>query len=309
VTVEERVADQKGNVFALRPIDCPTCGVHDVRLLGLRGGRYHRYGEGIVSRIVQCRRCSLIFADPFPFPLDHHKLYGDPSKYFVGHDEEAKVEGYRELVGKIRQRTGREKPSILDVGSGRAELVRAALREGCDDVVGLEFAAAMIAHAKTHGIELIAETIEDYAKRANRVFDAVVMNAVLEHVYDPDSMIKAARGLLRDGGILYVDVPRDPNLLTELVRFANRARGSRAVINISPTWPPYHVFGFTERSLGALLRKHGFTLEEVVVRSNPFVPHDGRLADRVKAFVASQVSRVGNWTGRAANLYVWARRS
>jgi SAM-dependent methyltransferase len=307
--LEERAVDPKGNEFVLREIDCPTCRARDVRVLGLRGGKYHRYGEGIVSRIVQCRRCTLIFPSPFPFPVDHQKLYGDPSKYFVGHDEDAKVDSYRRIVREVRSRTGKEKPSILDVGSGRAELLRAAIREGCTDVVGLEFAAAMIDYAKKeHGLELVPATIEEYAKTAGRTFDGVVLNAVLEHVYDPDAMIAAVRLLLAPGGVLYIDVPRDPNLFTEAVRLANRARRSPAVVNLSPSWPPYHVFGFTEVSLGKLLAKHGLVTEDVVVHSSTNVPHSGKLADRAKAWVASQVYRAGNWTGRAANLFVWARR-
>ncbi len=306
----ERVSDAKGNQFDLRAISCPTCGVSDTRLVGYRGGKHQRYGEGVESRIVECRRCGLIYPDPFPFPVDHEKLYADPDKYFVGHDEDAKVEAYRDIIRKLATLTGKAKPSILDVGSGRGELLRAAKREGCDDVIGLEFAAAMISYAKeAHGVEMVPLTIEEYAKTANRTFDALVLGAVLEHVYDPDAMIAAARQLLVPGGMIYIDVPRDPNLLTEVVRLFNRARMSRAVINLSPTFAPYHVFGFTERSLVRLLRKHGFSPELVVVRSGTHVPHNGRPADRVKALVATQLYRLGNLTGRAANLFVWARRT
>jgi 2-polyprenyl-3-methyl-5-hydroxy-6-metoxy-1,4-benzoquinol methylase len=310
VTTTERVTDAKGNQFDLRSIRCPTCEVSDTRLVGYRGGKYQRYGEGLVSRIVACRRCDLLYPDPFPFPIDHDKLYADPDKYFGAHNEEAKVESYREIVRKLAAMSGTAKPAILDVGSGRGELLRAAKREGCDDVIGLEFAAAMIAYAKeSHGVEMIPLTIEEYSKTAGRTFDAIVLGAVLEHVYDPDAMIASARALLRPGGILYIDVPRDPNILTEAVRLFNRARLSRAVINLSPTFAPYHVFGFTERSLVRLLKKHAFKAEIVLVQSGTHVPHDGRVKDRVKAIVATQLFRLGNLTGRAANLFVWARRA
>lgn len=306
----ERVRDTQGNEFELKPIVCPTCGVSDTRLLGYRGGKYQRYGQGVVSRIVECRRCTLVYPDPFPVPVDHEKLYADPDKYFAAHNEDAKVESYRDIIRKIVTFSGKSRPSILDVGSGRGELLRAAKAEGCDDAIGLEFAAAMIAYAKeAHGVEMVPLTIEEYAKTARRTFDAVVLGAVLEHVYDPDAMVASARQLLAPGGIIYIDVPRDPNLVTEAVQLLNRMRMSRAVINLSPTFAPYHVFGFTERSLGRLLEKHAFKLELVVIQSGTHVPHNGRPADRLKSLIASQVYKLGNLTGRAANLFVWARRT
>src|SRR2546422_5178679 len=89
---EQIITSRNGDRFALRPLDCPTCGEQPKRLLGRRGGPSQRYGLGVETRIVQCERCSLVFPDPFPFPLDAARLYADPEKYFAAHDEAAKVE-------------------------------------------------------------------------------------------------------------------------------------------------------------------------------------------------------------------------
>src|SRR5207302_1122543 len=132
-------------------IDCPTCGVRNVRTLGLRGGATHRYRLGVETAIVQCRRCALMFPDPFPFPLRSDEQYGDPEKYFAGHDEAGKVESYRQLIRSLAFMVRMDRPSILDVGSGRGEFLRAAKLEGITDALGLEFAPAMIEHALTQG--------------------------------------------------------------------------------------------------------------------------------------------------------------
>jgi len=65
-----------------------------------------------------------------------------------------------------------------------------------------------------HGLVVLPRTIEQYARAAERPFDAIVLNAVLEHVYDPDSMIASCAGLTRPGAVVYIDVPREPNLMT-----------------------------------------------------------------------------------------------
>ena len=249
-----------------------------------------------------------MFPNPFPFPENPSRLYGDPTKYFEAHDEAEKVEHYRGLVRDIKGRAGRESASILDVGAGRAELLRAAMCEALTDVVGLEFAPAMVEHARRHGIHVELATIEKYADSAARTFDVVVLNAVLEHVYDPNAMIAAAARLTRGGSVLYIDVPREPNLLTYVGNTIQRVRGQRTVLNLSPTFSPYHVFGFNPKAIATLLAKHGFVIEELAVGGGSHVPARSRVVDRVVAFGATQINRIANRTRLGHNMTIWARR-
>ena len=81
--IEGIATDPGGRQFELRRQKCPTCGVFSNKVLGLRGGQYQRQNLGITSIIVQCRICSLVFPDPFPFPRAPRELYGDPDKYRI----------------------------------------------------------------------------------------------------------------------------------------------------------------------------------------------------------------------------------
>lgn len=259
---------------------------------------------------MRCLGCGLLFPDPFPIPVDAQELYGDPEKYFEGHDEQAKVEDYRAIVRRAVERAGGAAAALLDVGSGRGEMPHAAAKEGLRRVVGLEFSKAMIDYARgRYGLELVPKTIEEYARDGGPPFDIVVLNAVLEHVYDPDAFMAAAARLTRPGGVLYVDIPRDPNLLTWTANAINRLMLRRTVLNLSPSWPPYHVYGFDPGSLGALLRKHGFAIEELRVWARPRIPGARGLVERAKALAGEQVMRLANLTGTSSNMFVWARRA
>jgi SAM-dependent methyltransferase len=263
----------------------------------------------VETRIVRCRACGLLFPDPFPIPVDAQELYGDPEKYFAGHDEAKKVESYRAIVRDALGRAGLKEASLLDVGSGRGEMPHAARLEGLPRVVGLEFSRAMIEYSKgRYGVDLVPKKIEEFAEEKPATFDIVILNAVLEHVYDPDSFMGAAARLTRKGSVLYVDIPRDPNLLTWTGNVANRLLFRRTVLNLSPSWPPYHVYGFDPRSLKKLLEKHGFEIEALRVWARPRIPATNALADRMKAFAGEQVMRLANLTGTASNMFVWARR-
>lgn len=304
------VSDPRGNAFELRPIACPTCGPTEEVELGYRGGEYQRWGLGAPTRIVQCRSCSLVFPNPFPFPKDPQKLYGDPEKYFATHTLELKIESYRKLVRSLISRSGLTQPRLLDVGSGRGDLPHAAKLEGLQDVLGLEFSQAMIEFARERfGVELSSSTLDDLVAANTAPFDIVVLNAVLEHVHDPDAFIAAVARLTKPSSVLYIDIPQEPNLLTTIGNWTNRLRGSKAVYNLAPTWPPYHVYGFNPHSLRRLLGKHGFEIVELTIHANPTIRASKSLGDRAKSLVGTQIRRIANLTGTASNMYVHARRT
>jgi SAM-dependent methyltransferase len=299
----------KGNRFELRRIDCPICGRSDQKVLGARGGAHQRWGLGVETPIVRCETCGLLFANPFPFAVDPQRLYGDPDSYFAAFEVDGKIQGSRAIVKELLTRTG-ARPRILDVGAGRGEFLRAAQLEGVTDVLGLELSNAMAEGArKQFGIDIEMLTVEDFAKTKPKPFDAVVLNAVLEHVYDPSAFIAAVAAVTAPGGWVYVDVPAEPNLLTMVGNATNRIRGKRSVLNLQPTWPPFHVFGFSPRTLKILLEKHGYEVQSVKVWAAPEVRHrEGDRVDAVRSFVATQVNRLANVTGLASNMYVWARK-
>ncbi len=94
---------------------------------------------------------------------------------------------------------------MLDVGVGSGSLL-AALRssgfeaEGCDAVPSMAAAAAQATGLPVHAGTL--ETLD-----APGVFDAVVLNHVLEHTAAPVTLLDAARRLLRPDGIVHIAVP------------------------------------------------------------------------------------------------------
>jgi SAM-dependent methyltransferase len=302
--------DASGHRFRLEPISCPTCGPAPTKRLGLRGGQHQRSQLGIASPIYRCERCALLFPNPFPFPIDSDSLYNDPESYFYRHPAEARIVEYRNLVRALIARSSVSAPSLLDVGSGRGDLIRAAQLEGLTDIVGLEFSTAMVQYARAHNdVSLVHTTLEQYAETDPRQFDAVVLNAVIEHVYDPDQFIGYVSRLLRPGGVLYIDTPRDPNLLTWIGNLESRIRRRENIYNLSPTWPPYHVFGFNPRSLRILLEKHGFAIESVKIYNDPHVYSERRGADQLRSLIATQILRVANVTRTSSNMFVWARHA
>jgi SAM-dependent methyltransferase len=276
-------------------------------VLGWRGGKYQRYGKGFPVQIVRCRNCGLLFPKPFPVPEDPQEIYGDPDEYFADRDVDSGVELRRELVRQIRRRTGLDQPMVLDVGSGRGEFLGACRLERLDGVVGLELSKAMAEScSQRFGIEVLLETIEEHARFIERRYDLIVLSGVLEHVYDPDSLIASAAMLSKPGGMLWIDCPVEPNLLSRVGNAWNRVTGRRGVYNLSPTFEPFHVFGFNPRALARLLAKHQYRLDEVVMADVPIIRSDGSLHDRIRAWGGTQINRLAHVIGQSYNMDAWA---
>jgi SAM-dependent methyltransferase len=304
---ETRVRDRDGNEFILDTIVCPVCGPTTERTIGFRGGAYHWNGRGVETRIVECTRCGLLYANPYPTPTDFQRLYADPEKYFSSHNLQGRTRKFRRVAQRILARCNRTSPSLLDVGSGRGEMLIAARDIGFRDVLGLEPSIANLEFAAHHGVELIPSTIEEFADATDRTFDAVTLNAILEHVPNPDSMIAACTRLVDRGGLLYIDVPNEANLFTMVGNRLNSLRGSEAVLQLSPTFPPYHVVGFTPRSIRFLLEKHGFEILSLRVSTWFRVHSRGSIKDRARALAAMSIQPVANLTRTAHNMFILAR--
>jgi SAM-dependent methyltransferase len=298
-----------GDAFEMRAIRCPTCEIASETVLGFRGGKYQRHGLGVPTRIVQCRRCGLLYPNPFPYPRAPQQLYGDPDKYFAPANVDELVAWRRTIVRRIVGLVGGSEVTLLDVGTGRGDVLRAAQLESVK-AIGTEFSQAMIDRARDlFGLTVLRQSIEELADSwPGPPFDAITLNAVLEHVYDPNSMIASVRRLTRIGSIVYIDVPCEPNLMTFIGRAFNRLRRSEAIYDLQPTWAPFHVFGFNKRALSTLLAKHGFELLELSVWCDPKIPAGKAWSDRARSFVATQINRIANLTGTARNMSGYARR-
>ena len=132
------------------------------------------------------------------------------------------------------------------MGSGRGDL-GVILREHGWDVTGLEPSAGACEEARERGVHSVLGTLTTSAAELPGEYDALVFQHSLEHVADPGNDLAAARGLLRNGGLLLVSLPNFGS-------WQRRRFGAR--------WfhldLPRHRTHFSPRGLRLLLRREGF---------------------------------------------------
>ena len=103
--------------------------------------------------------------------------------------------------------------SLLELGIGHGHSARRFMAQFPRYVV-VEGSSTMIdrfrAQAGTGGVEVVQAMFEDFS--TTETFDVIVMGFVLEHVTDPDLILRRFRDFLTPGGSLFVTVPNAESL-------------------------------------------------------------------------------------------------
>jgi ubiquinone/menaquinone biosynthesis C-methylase UbiE len=273
VAVENGAAESESATgdFVFREVACGACGGERSKPLGWRGGDAHHAGAGLRTRIVRCLDCSHIYPNPMPFParsLDD--LYTDTEEYFQGHDLEEKKQSALEKMACFEQMLGR-RGRYLDVACGRGESLWGA-RESGWEYEGVDASSAYLEWAETNlGVRGRLGTLEEI-KFPDNHFDAITMNAIIEHLYDPYGTMREVYRILKPGGLLWFDAPNEDGLYMRIGNLYMRAQGRDWVITLAPTFPPYHVQGFNRRSLRRLLDRVNFKVEQFTMGGNIWPP-------------------------------------
>jgi SAM-dependent methyltransferase len=119
------------------------------------------------------------------------------------------------------------------------------------EVTGCEPSSKACEVARMRGFELQNCTAEQATLPAS-YYTCILMNNVFEHLHDPAAVLAKCRGGLAAGGVLELIVPNHASLSARFV---------------GPSWPGYdpprHLWGFTPKSITALLRRSGFSVEHI----------------------------------------------
>jgi 2-polyprenyl-3-methyl-5-hydroxy-6-metoxy-1,4-benzoquinol methylase len=143
---------------------------------------------------------------------------------------------------------------VLDIGCGRGQATR-LLREVGNRVVAMDIAHEPVMRARQQdrsGVYLQACCDAPLPFPAN-CFDAVYSAEVIEHLLDPETMVRECYRILKPSGVLFVTTPYH-GLIKNLVLVA-----AAFDWHFNPTGA--HVRFFSENSLRALLLRNGFAVD------------------------------------------------
>lgn len=287
-------------------LPCPICGSKKANVLGARGGRAHREGKGVETHVVRCIDCKAVYQQPTLIPESNPYSEYSGKEYFQSHQSQSKILNGEALAAFAETVLG-EPGRMLELGCGRGELLRGAANRGWQ-VRGVEMTEDFAQSARSQGVEVEVAPIET-CKSLGEVYDVVLLAAVLEHLYNPVKTLEQIREALRPGGLVFIDVPNEGSLTTRVGNAYMRLRGKDWVINLSPTFPPFHVVGFSPSSLRRVLDSSGFQLLSLQIPKwgNALPPAKG-IKDKIEHIGLNVVQSLGKVIGMGDGITCWAIR-
>jgi 2-polyprenyl-3-methyl-5-hydroxy-6-metoxy-1,4-benzoquinol methylase len=190
--------------------------------------------------------------------------YPEFQEYFVRYPVKTSPHSSHEFARKAVGTGG----DVLDVGCGEGFLA-AALQKAGNRVHGVDFLPAA-KHAP--GMEGYDQVDLDGHFRygagivSGRMFDAILLLDVLEHLQRPENLLRECLPLLRPDGLLLISVPNIANITVRLMLLMGRFEyAERGLLDRT------HLRFFTRRSARRLLTENGY---EILRQKMTVIPLD-----------------------------------
>jgi 2-polyprenyl-3-methyl-5-hydroxy-6-metoxy-1,4-benzoquinol methylase len=234
---------------------CPICGGQQLDTAFEEDG-YH---------LLRCRQCGMGLVSPRRGEEDLAGIYIDDSYW---RSQSPKTRGYHDYRAdeplyletfrrrlKFALRGGPVGGTALDVGCA-AGFCMQVLRERGFAVSGVEISETIARHAIDHfGFDTVHIGTLASAQFADASFDLITMWDVVEHVPDPEELLRTARKLLKPDGLLVIETQDIDS------RFARL---------LGPRWHHFkhaeHIYHFNPATITTVVQHAGLRVEKMTHR-------------------------------------------
>jgi 2-polyprenyl-3-methyl-5-hydroxy-6-metoxy-1,4-benzoquinol methylase len=220
-----------------RVSNCDLCGSKDSRVIFVEDG---------VS-ILKCKNCGLVYSSTVPERIFERE---ESAEEISRSTKREKIHIYLSVLQdvKIKMRNGK----LLDVGCRVGDFLIEAKNYGFD-VVGIEISEKFASYARARGLNVISGMLKE-AKFLSGSFDVVTYLMVLEHIPTPSEELREAYRILKDNGLLILEIPnfRFNSIKAKIFSFLRLKAG---------LMPLNHLFHYTKETICKMLEKNGFQIE------------------------------------------------
>ena len=215
--------------------------------------KWGHHGDFVLRR---CTGCGLVFNSPRLAPPALAELYRRNYYFFDRYPAGELSRIVRAYLRTVALLPGTSGGTLLEVGSAKGYML-ALLRGLGWQVTGVELAEEAAAYARrVFGVEVFSGTLERFRRTANRQYDVVLVQDVLEHVPEPGEFLRDLHASLKPGGRLVIDTPNVGARNVELL--GSRWRG----------FNPFHIYLYDRVSLERVLTGAGFSVRTIGTYNN-----------------------------------------
>jgi len=215
---------------------CPLCFKNNINTL--------RFEKGI--KIYQCVDCEFGFLNEEGFKKQK-KLSKTFSysfdEYILNKDRlEKRFKKLAKIILKFKN-----KGKLLDIGAGFGLLTSVIYRLGNFNIAVVEPECKPY-FLKNIPKKIFKKNLEDFLKINNEKFDLILLMDILEHLKNPKKSLLQIRKILKDNGVLVIQLPNYKSLMAKICK------------NWSWWMIEDHKYFFSPKSIKKLIKKAGFQL-------------------------------------------------
>jgi len=196
--------------------------------------------RGVSLRLFQCSGCGLV------------QLNSDPVAYYkeviraAGVSEEMRIFRQSQFSGFVREFSLKDK-KVVEIGCGGGEYLELMKRAGVK-AYGVEYSRELVRRCFENGLNVTRGFVQDAQyKLKHAPFDAFFILNFLEHLPDPNAVLRGIYNNLNSGAVGIVEVPNFDMMLRDKL-FSEIMRD--------------HLLYFTKQSLCLILNLNGFEIVE-----------------------------------------------
>ena len=202
-------------------------------------------------RTVRCRTCGLLRSDPVLNAAATDSLYRESGFTYGG--ETANLQYTYGTYLRGLERHGTRKGALLEIGCGNGFFLEEALRQGYSPAAGVEPSHEAVAGASEHIRPFLTTGFFRPGLYAPEQLDVVCLFQVLDHLREPNTVLRECGRLLKPGGLMLT------------IQHNAAALSARLLGKRSPIIDIEHSYLYTPQTLKRLFEKCGLA----VVHSGP----------------------------------------
>ena len=148
--------------------------------------------------------------------------------------------------------------NLLDIGCGWGLALEYYTKKYKLECMGIDPSPEAITSLQSRGVQAGVLNFESFNSDTEDKFSVITLLNVLEHVRDPEFVIREIyRKFIDESGVLVIDVPNEFNLLQV---------AARDKFDLNDWWvcPPGHLNYFNLNTLSSLLENNGFKVIEAI---------------------------------------------
>lgn len=213
--------------------------------------------------VRQCPRCRVLWCDPLRF-----------NESFNADNEDAYIEVEQTITNENRGRLdllqkhapASTHPRAVEIGCMHGDFVN-QMRSAGYEGEGLDLShTAVDAAARINPGCVHYGTLDENV--ADNSLDVVAAFNVIEHMDAPHDFLAEVKRVLRPGGVLVLETPKQESIYHHILFARARLRATGKAVDVG-VHPGTHIFKFGLRAWRTILNDRGFSLIEAKSKSTP----------------------------------------